>query len=310
MSTVTTNRISGNSLPIPEVDGINKRESIVAGNNQTVFTLTEITDVWNIRAFIGVNEVDCEWTSSTQVTLASPAALNQIVHFYTDGPASKGIISKDEDGNAISVQDLVDDIYTISRVDLPVSTGSVTLEHSVNRCSVFSVVLPTLKNNRIYTFIPHAESFAAATLNGKPLVQVTSIGTYVPVRKRAVRINIECRVRYALSIDSFVVINPLEVITKTFRIPLIDSGNTGIPYPIVGMEDWTLTRIGPDIYRITHGLGSTFLYNCYVRSSTVPGREFTITKNPTYTDITFTDYNGNLQTDGNSSLNIIVDFYL
>lgn len=85
MSTTKVNRITGSSTALPEIDGLIKRQAIIAvTNNQKSFPITMFDDSVHVRAFLGTEEVEVSWVDG-QATLAQGVPTGTQVDFYGYG---------------------------------------------------------------------------------------------------------------------------------------------------------------------------------------------------------------------------------
>lgn len=85
MSIAKVNRITGSSTALPEIDGLIKRQAIIAAmNNQKSFHVTMFDDSVHVRAFVGNDEVEVSWVDG-QASLTQGVPMGTQVDFYGYG---------------------------------------------------------------------------------------------------------------------------------------------------------------------------------------------------------------------------------
>jgi hypothetical protein len=87
MSTIKTDNITANTLPLPVMEGARVRQTFVATAAQTQYTISSSNFDWNssIRAFIGMAETTCFWVSQYVVQIGGFVVEGDKVHIYKVG---------------------------------------------------------------------------------------------------------------------------------------------------------------------------------------------------------------------------------
>src|SRR5690625_397059 len=82
MSTIFVDRVKSNLLPLPEVDGLNERRTLVASENQTIFDFSSVgLPSGPVRAFVEQVEVEVE-RDDQQITITSPVTISEGDRFH------------------------------------------------------------------------------------------------------------------------------------------------------------------------------------------------------------------------------------
>lgn len=108
MSTVKVDSISGSHSPLATIEGLNKKQTIVATSGQTVFNLTQFDSSYDVIVYRGAIQVFGEWISNTQVQISNPATNGQLVHFYRSNQRAKSIKYEVSVGDYQPLQNLID----------------------------------------------------------------------------------------------------------------------------------------------------------------------------------------------------------